>query len=123
MPDAFHECGSDLLLGPTGGLALADGSTLGEQRVLRRLLTNPFDYIWHIDYGAGLPQFVGQPARLQRIRAVARTQMRKEHAVAKSPAPTVDVTGSVDGTVYAHIRYVDRQTGVTAVLNVPLEGS
>ena len=61
MPDLAHEFGADLQAGPTGDLALADGAALGRQRVLRRLLTNPGDYIWHPTYGAGLARFVGHP--------------------------------------------------------------
>lgn len=54
MPDLSHQWGSDLLIGPTGDLATASGTELGQQRVLRRLLTNASDYIWHLGYGAGL---------------------------------------------------------------------
>ena len=49
MPDLSHEFGADLLAGPTGDLAVAAGAGLGRQRVLRRLLTNPGDYIWQPD--------------------------------------------------------------------------
>ena len=49
--------GDDLTLTATGQVALVDGTPKGEQRVLRRLLTNPGDYIWHPEYGAGLPRW------------------------------------------------------------------
>ena len=57
MSDISHQWGSDLSIGPTGDFALVSGAILGQQRVLRRLLTNPGDYIWHPDYGAGLAEF------------------------------------------------------------------
>ena len=46
MPDLAHQFGADLVAGATGDLAVVDGPALGRQRVLRRLLTNPGDYIW-----------------------------------------------------------------------------
>ena len=89
MQDLSHEFGADLAAGPTGDLALADGVALGRQRVLRRLLTNPGDYIWQPEYGAGLGRFVGEPASPQRIRAVVLSQVFREAAVARSPEPVV----------------------------------
>jgi uncharacterized phage protein gp47/JayE len=91
VADIYHQFGSDLVAGPTGDLASAAGTTLGQQRVLRRLLTNPGDYIWQLTYGAGLAQFVGQPVDVARIGGVIRSQMLREPAVARSPEPVVDV--------------------------------
>jgi hypothetical protein len=119
MADIAHQWGSDLEIGPTGDLAIVIGSTLGQQRVLRRLLTNPLDYIWHPAYGAGLAGCVGQPANILQIRAKIRSQIFKEPAVAQNPEPTIDVTlnpGGASGDVYVHIVYVDAQTGQTQVL-------
>jgi hypothetical protein len=72
--DLSHQWASDLSIGPTGDLALASGSMLGQQRVLRRLMTNPGDYIWQLGYGAGLGQFIGQPTNASQIQAVIRSQ-------------------------------------------------
>lgn len=69
MADIAHQWGFDLKLGPTGDLAVATGSILCQQRVLRRLLTNLLDYIWHPSYGAGLAGFIGRPANTSQIRA------------------------------------------------------
>jgi phage baseplate assembly protein W len=123
MPDLSHVWSADLSIGPTGDLALASGPVLGQQRVLRRLLTNPGDYIWQLDYGAGLGQFVGQPAAVAAIRGVIRSQIFKEAAVARSPEPVVDVQFDASGVIYVHIRYVDANTGETQVLNFPVTGS
>jgi hypothetical protein len=117
MTDLAHQFGSDLGIGPTGDLAVVSGTVLGQQRVLRRLLTNAGDYIWQLPYGAGLAQFVGQPASVSRIRAVIRGQIFKEAAVARTPEPNVDVTVGDDGTVYVQISYADAQTGQTQVLS------
>jgi phage baseplate assembly protein W len=117
MPDVFHQFGSDLVPGPTGDLVLASGSIAGQQRVLRRLLTNPGDYIWQPTYGAGLGQFVGTPTSPAQIRAVIRSQVFKEAAVACTPEPVVDVTSDAGGTFYVHIRYADATTGATQILS------
>lgn len=116
MPDLSHQFGADLSPGPTGDLATTSGSTLGQQRVLRRLLTNPGDYIWNPGYGAGLAQFVGQPARTAQIRAVIRSQIFQEAVVARTPEPLVDVSVEPAGNVYVHLRYADAATGQTQVL-------
>jgi phage baseplate assembly protein W len=123
MPDLSHQWDSDLSTGPTGDIATATGPVLTQQRLLRRLLTNPGEYIWHLSYGAGLAQFIGQPADPLRIRAVIRSQMFKEPAVARTPEPVIDVQlspGGASGSVYVHIRYVDAPSGQTQVLFVPV---
>ena len=62
MHDIAHQWGSDLLTSSVGDLASVSGPLLGQQRVLRRLLTNPGDYIWQLDYGAGLARFIEELA-------------------------------------------------------------
>ncbi len=120
MPDLAHEFGADLQAGATGDLALAEGPALGRQRVLRRLLTNPGDYIWQPGYGAGLAAFVGQPAAAARIRAVVRSQIFRERAVARSPEPVVEVRAGDDGRVFVSIRYADADTGAVQSLSFPV---
>lgn len=120
MADLSHEFGAELATGPTGDLALVAGVTLGRQRVLRRLLTNPGDYIWQPDYGAGLAQFVGQPVAAERIRAVVRSQIFKEAAVARTPEPVIEVQAGSDGRVLVAIRYADAPSGETQLLSFPV---
>ena len=123
--DIAHGWGSDLQSGPTGDLALVGGTALSQQRLLRRLLTNPGDYVWHPEYGAGLARFVGQPGDAQRIRAVIRGQMFREPTVARSPEPVIDVRISPDGavgTVFVHVRYVDEPSGRTELLSFSVDG-
>jgi phage baseplate assembly protein W len=119
MSELFHQWGSDMLLGPTGDLVSIQGTTAGQQRVLRRLLTNPGDYVWQPAYGAGLAQFIGSPTSAARIRAVVRSQIFREPAVARQPEPVIDVIfgGNGDGSVYVGIRYVDADTGETQLLS------
>jgi len=116
MQDAALLWGGDLSATLTGDLGLASGTTLGQQRVLRRLLTNPGDYIWHLQYGAGLAQFVGQPCNVAAINATIRSQIFMEASVARLPEPIVDVQSDQNGSVYVYIRYVDTQSGATQIL-------
>jgi len=124
MFDLSHQWASDLSTGPTGDLALVNGSTLGQQRVLRRLMTNPGDYIWHMNYGAGLAQFIGQPCNASQIQAIIRSQIFKEATVARTPEPVITVQSdqiSGAGSVYVQIRYVDAATGQTQVLSFSVD--
>ena len=117
MPDIFQNFGDDLSAGPGGDLLTVDGTMLGQQRVLRRLLTNPGSYVWHVDYGAGLPQFIGQPASAAQIQGIVQSQMLLEEAVAQSPPPSVDVSYYPDGTFFVSISYTDAQTGTPLLLS------
>jgi hypothetical protein len=123
VADISQVIGSDLALGPTGDLAAVVDPTEGTQRVLRRLLTNPGDYIWNLTYGAGLGSMVGSPASAPAIQGLITSQMLQEAAVAQSPLPQVSVSSDNNGTVYAYVTYADATTGTTQVLTVPVSGS
>ena len=120
MTDLVHNFGGDLSLSATGDLAVVAGSDAGQQRVLRRLLTNLGGYIWHLDYGAGLGNFVGQAAPAARISAVARRQMRLERGIARRPLPVTTVSSRTDGTTVLTIRYVDATTNANVTLSTPV---
>ncbi len=120
MTDVSHQWGSDLTISSSGDIGTVTGPLLGQQRVLRRLLTNPGDYIWQLDYGAGLARFIGQPINPLQIRAVIRSQIFKEPMVARQPEPVIDVQvapGGASGTVYVYIRYVDAESSQTMVIS------
>lgn len=117
MPDLSHLYGADLAFAAGGDLATAAGTVLGQQRVLRRLLTSPGDYLWNSGYGAGLGRFVGTPAHAARIRSVIQSQLFQEAAVATTPAPVITVTAATDGSVGVAIRYADAATGATETLS------
>lgn len=122
MPDAYLIWNGDLAVSPTGDLALTEGSTLGQQRVLRRLMTNAGDYVWQTDYGAGLGQFVGATTNISSIQADIRSQLFREPAVANAPAPAIDIGTPGDGSIYVHLRYVDAAVGGTQVLSFSVSG-
>ena len=120
MVDLALQFGGDLAVGPTGDLALAGGAMLTQQRVLRRLLTNPGDYIWQLNYGAGLGQFVGQPGAPAAIAGVTRAQLLQEAAVAPSPSPVVTAVAGNDGTVTSTLTYADAATGRASTVSFSL---
>lgn len=90
--DAYLNMGDDLQLSSTGDLLLANGSTLSNQRIIRRLVTNPVTYIWNPEYGAGLPTFVGQPVssdNFDDIKALITSQIFLEKTIAQNPQPQI----------------------------------
>ena len=117
MQDAALLWGEDLLPGSTGDIGLANGISLGQQRILRRLLTNPGDYIWHPAYGAGLGQFIGDPSNTAAIRSCIRSQIFMEASVSRLPEPVIDVQATSNGSVFVEIRYVDATVNATQVLS------
>lgn len=123
MADLFHEFGGDLVVGNSGDLFTAEGSTLGQQRVLRRLLTNLGGYIWNLSYGAGLPAMVGETIDAARIAGIARSQMLLEAGVAQSPPPTCTVVSTPLGVVTATISYTDAENGEPQVRSVEVSSS
>lgn len=120
MADLAHVWGEDIVLAASGDLLLSDGSEAARQRVLRRLLTNQNDYLWHLDYGAGLPRRVGETTLSANLDAVVRHQILLEEAVSWDPPPTVRVTPFFGGAV-VHITYVDAVTGSQSTLGFRVE--
>jgi hypothetical protein len=120
MFDIFHEWGSDLTAGSGGDLAQSTGSDTVNQRVCRRLLTNAGDYVWNLDYGGGLGQFVGKPANAADIEATVRTQLALETAVPTTPAPHIStaVVDAANGYVVATITYADPTSMAPVQINV-----
>jgi phage baseplate assembly protein W len=120
MYDIFLEWGTDLMVGSGGDLALSTGSDTINQRVFRRLLTNAGDYVWNLDYGGGLGQFVGTPANPANIEAIVRTQLALETAVPTTPAPQVaaSIADVANGYVVATITYADPSSTVPVQINV-----
>lgn len=122
MPDLEMTWSGDLAVSPTGDLAVAIEPALGTERVLRRLMTNPGDYVWNPDYGAGLAQFVGRPVELASVEAVIRAQMALEAAVAAIPEPVIGILSDVAGKLYVQIRYADSVTTLASALSVSVPG-
>lgn len=136
MSDLFQWWRQDLTIMPSGDLMVCRGieptgsampscATIeGEQRVLRRLLTAAGTYIWHLEYGAGLPQYVGQVMQTRPlspgeapdagpsyIGAIILSQMLLEDTVAQNPLPKVLVAANSNGALNVNISYADNNVG------------
>ncbi len=120
MSDVQMNWAGDLSSSLTGDLVTVSGPELGTERVLRRLMTNPGAYIWHPEYGAGLGQFVGQPADPTAIEALIRSQMALEAAVAVQPEPVIVVQSDPGGSFSVQISYVDAETANSQALTIQL---
>jgi hypothetical protein len=128
MKDLYHFFGGDIAVSATGDLQTVDDTQKGQQRVLRRLLTNPLrkdingnpvsepDYIWHPEYGAGLGWYVGQTININEIRAVIRSQILLEDCVAKTPDPIIDLKEIPNG-LSCRILYNDAATKTVQTLS------
>ena len=116
MADANHTFGADLVLAAGGDLSTVTGIPYSEQRVLRRLMTNPGEYLWDPTYGAGLPGFIGQPINAGQVTAIVQAQLALEDSVAASPAPVVTVTPIADG-LFLEISFTEATTGQPTVLS------
>lgn len=119
MNDIYHYFGNDIQASVNGDLLTVDGITKGQQRILRRLLTNPGDYIYHTDYGAGLPRYVGQAlstAKYQEIKGLITSQIFLESCVSKTPAPVITLNAN-QNTLFCEIQYTDAQTNLPQVLS------
>jgi hypothetical protein len=119
MPDIDHTYGEDLSVSANGDLLVADSVDLSEQRILRRLLTNLQDYIWQPDYGAGLPQKVGDPFDVSTINAIIVGQMYLEDTVARNPSPQITVESFANG-MFVSILYTEQDSGQDVTLGFPL---
>jgi hypothetical protein len=116
MADLAHVWGNDLSWSPSGDIALVDGVVRAQQRILRRLLTNLNDYIWELDYGAGVPRYVGSTVDVEQITAVIRSQLMQETSVAKSPLPVIDIS-TFDGGITVNISFLNAELGVQDTLS------
>ena len=104
LNDVNHWVGGDITVSPTGDLGLASADLRTQQRIVRRLVSNPGDYIFHTDYGAGLPQKIGETLDVPALRGLIRAQILQEAGVAQSPEPQVDVA-AITGGVSVRILY------------------
>lgn len=116
MADLFQIWGQDLVVSASGDLLTVEGSALGQQRVLRRLMTATGSYIWEPTYGGGLPGYVGTALDIKAITALIRLQLSLETVVAQTPAPVIDLTHFAGG-LSVNINYVDADTGVQVNLS------
>jgi len=89
----------DLSAGATGDIAVVPVQSEVQQRLIRGLLTNPGDYIWHTKYGAGLGSYVGERYSQNFIEGAVLNQLKFEPLVMATPAPSVQINLSLAGSL------------------------
>jgi phage baseplate assembly protein W len=107
--------GGDLSVGPGGDIGVAPVEIEIQQRLTRRLLTTPGEYIWHTEYGAGLGTFVGEPCSPGLIESTILNQLQHEALVAMNPSPTVQTDQSLAGSISTTSVTIQYQVSGTAV--------
>jgi phage baseplate assembly protein W len=113
MADVSLEWMDDFQTDASGDLLVVDGDDEVRQRLERRLFTAVQGYVWHPDYGAGLPQKIGDPWTVSGITAVVSRQLALEASVARSPPPRLTVAAAPNnqGLISIGIQYFDAETG------------
>jgi phage baseplate assembly protein W len=117
MADFNLEWRGDFSLDPTGDILTVDGDDMVRQRIERRLFTSIHAYIFHTEYGAGLPERIGRVARERDIQSLVRANIALETTVAKIPVPAIVVTQDIAGLFVIAITYTDEATGTSVSLN------
>lgn len=120
MADVFLEWQGDFLPDGSGDLTVIDGDAEVRQRLERRLFTAVKGYVWHPDYGAGLPQKIGDPFSLSTIKSIVMSQIALEASVAPNPPPVVVITqGPNDlSTFTIAIQYYDAAQGTSVSFSI-----
>jgi len=119
VPDVSHVFGNDLQASANGDLLTSDSVQLSQEMVLRRLLTNPGDYIWHPDYGAGLPAMIGKPIDVATVTSIIQAQMFLAASVVRSPPPDITVS-SIPNGMFVEIEYIEADSQQPATLSFPV---
>ena len=118
MADLDLEWGSDFQVDATGDLLIVDGDDEVRQRLERRLFTAVGGYVWHAEYGAGLPQKIGSVYSAADIKSICQSQLNEEASVAKSPPAQLSVSAQPGGLTVISIQYWDAATGVTVSFSI-----
>lgn len=120
MADVSLEWQSDFQPDSTGDLLVVDGDIEVRQRLERRLFTAVNGYVWHKEYGAGLPQKIGSPFTIPQIRSIVSSQLALEASVAPSPPAQLTVVASPNdpASVIISILYWDAVSGATVSFSI-----
>jgi hypothetical protein len=118
VADVSLEWGDDFEPDATGDLLVIDGDDEVRQRLERRLFTAVNGYVWHKDYGAGLPQKIGSVLSVAEIKAVVASQLDLEASVAPSPPAQLTVSAQPGGVTVIGVQYWDAKTGVSVSFTI-----
>ena len=113
MSDLWLEWNGDFIAAANGDLLLATGEDESRQAICRRLFTAVQGYVFHPEYGAGLPQTIGSPANVNTLKAIVSSQIALETTVDQSQPVTVTVQSDKNqaGLYTIAISYTEAVTG------------
>ena len=113
MSDLWLEWNGDFAAAANGDLLLATSSDESRQSICRRLFTAVHGYVFHPEYGAGLPQKIGSPANQNTLQAIVASQIALESAVDQSQPVNVTVHAdkNMAGLYTIKIEYTEAVTG------------
>jgi len=120
LSDIWQIWSTDLTASNSGDLKTATGTDRGQQRIIRRFMTNPGDYLEDPTYGAGLPQYVGALQSqdvLDKVSGTCTAQVLMEAVVAPTPAPVVTLQQLPDFSLWVSVQYTDAETGAPQTLS------
>ncbi|RUT27440.1 phage tail protein [Asaia sp. W19] len=123
MMGLSHYFGEDLSLDQGGALNTVAGSLSTRQNILRRLCTNPGAYLWHIDYGAGLPSRVGQPVREDATKGLIARQLALEAGIDQKSPISVTLVPSGMSTYACTIAYSEQGEDTEQVFTFNQDGT
>lgn len=120
MADVSLEWHGDFEPDANGDLLVADGDVAVRQRLERRLFTAVNGYVWHQDYGAGLPQKIGSVLSESEIRAAVSAQIALEASVAPYPPAQLTIAAAPNnpGMIAIGIKYWSAKTGASVSFTV-----
>jgi hypothetical protein len=112
--DCYLEWHSDFQADATGDLLMVEGDVEVRQKLERRLFTAVQGYVWHPEYGAGLPQKIGSTLGVEQIRSIVASQLGMEASVAPFPPAQLKVEASKNdpSLIGISIQYFDAATGI-----------
>lgn len=113
MADLSLEWNDDFAIDISGDLLVVDGDVEVRQRLERRLFTAVNGYLWHPEYGAGLPQKIGSVFSVYQIKSIVTSQLALEESVAISPPAQLSVTADPNNAsiITISIKYWDAKSG------------
>jgi hypothetical protein len=120
VADVSLEWNDDFQIDATGDLLVVDGDDEVRQRLERRLFTAVKGYVWHPDYGAGLPQKIGSVLSVAQIMSIVASQIALEATVAPNPPPQLSVVADPNnpGSMIISIQYRDAATGESVSFSI-----
>ena len=118
--DCYLEWHTDFQADSSGDLLMVEGDVEVRQKLERRLFTAVQGYVWHPEYGAGLPQKIGGTLGIEQIKSIVGAQLTLEASVAPSPPAQLKVEASRNdpSLIGISIQYWDASTGVAVSFTI-----